>query len=95
MGSVSSFVEFGRQTSKIIHVVRNMYIEMTLYLYACFIEFNVFSFGEIHVRADKLIVDHVYYGNVKETIPTDQPTVLEERSMLVLNTAKARPPTGS
>ena len=44
IGSVSSFVKFGGQLLKNVHNVRNVFLEMTLCVYACFVYFYVFVF---------------------------------------------------
>ena len=65
IGSVSSFVKFGRQMSKNIHDVRKVCLEPTLYIYACFVEFYVFVFDEIYVKGPKLVYEHFWDRNVQ------------------------------
>ena len=62
--SVSSFVMFGGQMFKNVHDVGKLCLETTLRVFACFVEFYVFVFYEIHVRGPKLIYFHVLVGNI-------------------------------
>ena len=78
IGSVSSFVKFGGQTSKNVHDIQNVCLETTLCVFACFVEFYVFVLDEIHVIGTKLIYKHVWVVKVRENIPKDYPRVLEE-----------------
>ena len=55
IGSVSNFVKFGGQTSKKVHDVQKVCIELNLCVNACFVEFCVFVLDEIHVRGPKLV----------------------------------------
>ena len=56
---MSNFMKFGGQTSKNVHDVRKVCLEMTLCVLACFIEFYVFFFDEIDVRGPKIIYKHI------------------------------------
>ena len=78
VGSVSSFVKFGGQTSKNVHDVRHVCLGTTLFVYVCFIEFYVFVLNEIPVRGHKIVYKHIRVGNVQVKVPKDQPRVLEE-----------------
>ena len=71
-------MNFGGQTSKNVHDVLKVCLEMTLCVLACFVEFYVFVLDEIHVRDSKIVYDHVWVGNVLENVPNDHPRVLEE-----------------
>ena len=55
IGSVSSFVKFGRQMSKNIHDVRKVCLEPTLGVYACFVKFYLFVLNKIDVLDLKII----------------------------------------
>ena len=55
IGSVSSFMKFGYQTSKYVHDVRKVCLETTLGFYACFVEFYVFVLDKIDVVGPKLV----------------------------------------
>ena len=61
IGSVSIFVEFGGQMSKNVHDVWKCFLEMTLCVSACFVEFYVFVIDEINLRGYKLVYYHVFY----------------------------------
>ena len=64
IGSLSSFMKFGGQTSKNVHDVRNVCLEMTLYVLACFIGFYVFVLDEIHARGPKLVYENIQVRNI-------------------------------
>ena len=49
IGSVSSFIEFGGETSKNVHDVQKCCLERTFFIYARFVEFYVFILVEINV----------------------------------------------
>ena len=55
IGSVSSFMKFGGQTSKNVHDVQKVCLETTLCVYACFFKFYVFFLNEIHVGGPKIL----------------------------------------
>ena len=59
IGSVSSLVKFGGQTSKNVRDVRKVCLEMTLCVLSCFFEFYMFVLGEIDVVGYKLIYKHI------------------------------------
>ena len=63
---------------KTVHDVRKICLEMTLCIYACFIEFYVLIFDVIYVRGPNLIYEHVQVLNVWGNIPMDNPRVIEE-----------------
>ena len=88
MGSLLSFVEFGGQTSKNVHDVQNMCLNMTLFVYACFVEFYIFVLDEIHMRGAKLEYGYDLVGNVWANIPKDHPRVLEEGSKITFKDAQ-------
>ena len=54
IGSVSSFVKFGGQTSENVHDVRKVCHETTLRVYVCSLKFYVFVLDE-NVVGPKLI----------------------------------------
>ena len=64
IGSRSSFVKFGGQTSKNVHDVRNACLKMTLCDYVCFVEFYEFFLDEIDVTGPKIVYNHLSIGNV-------------------------------
>ena len=78
IGSVSSFVKFGGETSKNVHDVWKVFFEMTFCVVACFIAFYVFVLDKIHVRGPKLVYKHVLVGNIWENISKDHLMVIEE-----------------
>ena len=53
--SVSCFVNFGAQTSKKVHDVLKVCLEMTLCVLACFVKFYMFILNEIDVVGPKLV----------------------------------------
>ena len=53
-GNVSNFVKFGGETSKNAHDIRKVFLETTLGVYVCFIEFYVFMLDETYVVGPKL-----------------------------------------
>ena len=59
-----NFVKFEGRTSKNVHDVREVWLETTLCVYVCFVEFYVFISDEIYVRGPKLVYEHVLYGKV-------------------------------
>lgn len=77
IGSVSSFLKFGGQTSKNVHDVRKVCLETTLRVYLCFIEFYMFVLDETHVVCPKLVYEHIWVGKVWVRLhigPTRGPT---------------------
>ena len=64
IGSVLSFMNFGGQTSKNVHDVQKVCLEMTLCVLACFVEFYVFVLDEIYMRGPKIVYNHILIGNV-------------------------------
>ena len=75
---MSIFVEFGGQSSKNVHDVRKVYLEMTLCVLACFIKVYMFVLDDLHVRGPKKVYYHNWVGNVRVKIPKDQPRVLDK-----------------
>ena len=59
IGSLSSFVKFGGEMSKNAHDVRKVFLETTLGVYVCFIEFYVFILDETYVLGPKLLCKHI------------------------------------
>ena len=78
MWCISSLKKFGGQTLNNVHDVQNMFLEMTLCVYACLVEFYMFVFGKIHLRGPEIIYNNVWIKNVQEIILKDHPRVLEE-----------------
>ena len=54
----------------------------------------MFVLGEIHVRGDKLIYEHLWVGNFRENIPKDHPRVLEEGPKVGAKTVQDNPTNG-
>lgn len=69
IASVSSFVNFGGQKSKNVHDFQKTCPEMTLCVYACFVEFYVFVLDEMDVVGPKLVYEHVWVANAVKTSP--------------------------
>ena len=63
--SVSSFVKFGGQTSTNVHEFQKVCLEITMCVYAFFVEFSVFVLDETHVVGCKIVCDHIWVGNVR------------------------------
>ena len=55
LGSMFSFMKFGGQTSKNVHDIRKVYLEMTLCVLACFAKFYVFYLDEIDVGGPNIV----------------------------------------
>ena len=73
---MSSFVKFGGQTSKNVHDVQKVCLDMTLCVYTCFVEFYVFVMDKTHVVGPKLVYDHIWVVNVQvrlHIVPTKGP----------------------
>ena len=64
IGSVSSLLKFGSQTSKSVQDIRKVCFEMTLCVLAYFVEFYVFVLDEIDMGGPKIVFDHFCVGNV-------------------------------
>ena len=94
IGSVSSVVKFGGQTTKNVHDVPKVCLEMTLCVYACFVEFYVFVLYNIHVMDPKIIYDYVRVEKFWENIPKDHPRVLEEGPKVGAKTVQDNPTNG-
>ena len=62
---------FGYQTSKNVHDIQNVCLEMTLCVFVCFVEFNVFIFDEIVVGGPNLICGHIFLRDIWENILKD------------------------
>ena len=58
IGSVSSFVKFGDQTTKKVHDVQKVCLETTLCIYVRFIEFYELFLDENYVVGHKLLYEH-------------------------------------
>ena len=84
---------FHGETSKNVHDIRKMCLEMTLSVKACLVEFYVFVLDELYVRGVNLIDDRICVGNFWETMPKDQPKFLDEGPKLVVETGKGSSPT--
>ena len=84
-------MKFGGQTSKNVHDVQKVCLEMTLCALACFADSYEFILDEIDVRVPKLLHKHIWVGNFLEKSPKDKPRVLEEGPILVAKTAKSSP----
>ena len=76
--SVSCFVKFVGQTSKNVHDVRNVSLETTLCVLACFVDLYVYVLDEFHVGGSKIVQKHIWNGYIQTNIPKDQPRVLDE-----------------
>ena len=87
IGSVSSFVMLGGQTSNNVHEFQKVCLETTLCVYACFIMFYVFVFDEINVVGPKPVYKKVWAGNFRANISNNHPSVLEEGPKLVAKIA--------
>ena len=81
-------MKFRGQTFKNVHDVRKVYLEMTLCVLMCFVEFYVLVFDEIDVRDPKLVYKNIWVGNVRPNIPKDQPRVFEDGPIIWAKTAK-------
>ena len=75
---MSSFEKFVGQTSKNIQDVRKVCLEMTLCVFAWFVDLYVFVLDEIDVEGNKLVYKHIWIGKVWVKNPRDQERVLEE-----------------
>ena len=60
IGSVSSVVNFGGQTSKNGNDVRKACLETTLCVYACFVEFYLFVLDEVYVGGPKKSCKNIF-----------------------------------
>ena len=69
--------------SKNVYDVRNMCLEMTLCVQACFVKFYVFVLDEIYVRGFKHQEDRIWVSNFWDIIPKNHPRVLEEGTKFV------------
>ena len=52
-------MRFGGQTSKHVHDVRKVCLEVTLCVIECFIECYLFVYDEIDVRGIKIVYTHI------------------------------------
>ena len=95
IGSFPSFVKFGGQTSKNVHDVRKVCLEMVLCVYACFVKFYMFILDEVHVRVTKRVYKHDWVLNVQENIPKDQSRVLYGGPKLGVKAAQDSPKHGA
>ena len=57
---MSSFVNFGGQTSKNVHDVLKVSLEITFCVYVCFVKFYVFVFYVTHVGGPKTVYEHMW-----------------------------------
>ena len=85
---------FGGQTSKNVHNIRKVYLETTLCVLECFIDFYMCDLYKIDLGGHKLIYEHFCVGNIRANISNDHPWVLEEGPMSVAKTAKGSPTYG-
>ena len=69
---------FGGQSSNNVHDVRMVFLETTLSVISCFVEFYVFVLDEIDMRGPKFIHKHIRVLNVQVKVPKEQQRVLEE-----------------
>ena len=60
IGCVSSFLKFGGQTFKNVHDVRKVFLEITLCVYAYFVEFYVIILEETHVVGPKIVYKYIW-----------------------------------
>ena len=75
-GPNMSYYSFYRQCDKFcdvhrsnVHDVRKVCLEMTLCVFACFIQCYALVLDEIYMRGHKLVYDNIRVGNIKENIP--------------------------
>ena len=88
IGSVSSFVKFGGQTSKNI---RNVCLEMTFCVLTCFTEFYLFFMDKVNVGGPKIVYKYILLGKILENILKDHLRVLEKGPKTVGMAVPGRP----
>ena len=57
-------MKFLSKTSKNVHAVQKVYLEMTLCVLVCFVEFYMLILDEIDVRCPKFVYEHIRVGNI-------------------------------